>query len=305
MRYVPELLEKYGIKVNKNSLYALIHSYAKDADFPIFFLHYKHKHSVPHQIEYPSNSPNSCKLYFFMSGKFGFIFNNTTYMPAYGDVIIIPENTEKRSCFFSATYVDYYEIIFPLELFNKINIVNPFTKVFHGQYVAKNNVLSLSGATREAVFNTLKKIDELAMEENFNDFLAYSYLIRIMDIVASSQASITDSPKTTILPPKLQAAIDYIHRNFATLEGVDEVALNLGITKTYLARLFKKFDFGTPNEYINDVRISHAKYLLDNGHSPSHACYNSGFTNYSYFVTRFRKITGTTPSKFPKTDKEG
>ncbi len=304
MRFVPELLENYGAKVYEASLYSLIRSYAKDADFPIIFAHYKHKHSVPHRIEYPSKEMLFCRLYFFMSGKFGFIFDNTTYMPAYGDVIIIPENTEMRSCFFSATYVDYYEIDFPLELFSKINMINPFTKVFHGQYVSKNNILTLSSANKDVVFNILKKIDELAFEENFNDFLAYSYLIRIMDIIASSQENITDSAETIILPPKLQAAIDYIHSNFAMLSGVDEIASSLGITKTYLARLFKKFEFGTPNEYINEIRISHAKYLLDSGYSPTHACYNSGFTNYSYFVTRFKKITGTTPSKYPGATEE-
>ena len=304
MRYVPEILEKYGTKVYKNSSYGLIFSYAKDAETPVFFTHYKHKHAITHQIEYSSKSVAACTLYFFLSGKFGFIFDDATYMPAYGDVIIIPENTEKVSRFFSTTYVDYYQIIIPLELFNKINIINPFTKVFHGQYTAKKNVVSLTGTNRDAVINALKKMDELALQENFNDFLAYSYLIRIMDIIASAQESITETPQATILPPKLQAAIDYIHRNFATLSGVDEVSSKLGITKTYLARLFKKFEFGTPNEYINEVRISHAKYLLDNGHSPTHACYNSGFTNYSYFVTRFKKLTGTTPSKYPGAPKE-
>ena len=304
MRYVPELLEKFGVKISRSILHALIYSYAKDAEVPIIFAHYKHKHLVTREIEYHTKAEAFCRLYFFMSGKFGFIFDNTTYMPAYGDAIIIPENTEVMSRFFSTTHVDYYEIIFPIELFNKINIINPFTKVFHGQYVAKKNILSLNGASRETVFGTLKKIEELAMEETFNDFLAYSYLIRIIDIVASSQENITDSSQTTILPPKLQAAIDYIHRNFATLEGVDEVALSLGITKTYLARLFKKFEFGTPNEYINEVRISHAKYLLDNGHSPTHACYNSGFTNYSYFVTRFKRVTGTTPTRYTGTTEE-
>lgn len=304
MRYVPEILEKYGTKIYKNSSYGLIFSYAKDAEIPVFFTHYKHKHAITHQIEYSSKSKATCTLYFFLSGKFGFIFDDATYMPAYGDVIIIPENTEKMSRFFSTTHVDYYEIIFPIELFNKINIINPFTKVFHGQYTAKKNVVSLTGTSRDAVFNALKKIDELAMEKNFNDFLAYSYLIRIMDIIASAQENITETSQPTILPPKLQAAIDYIHRNFATLLGVDEVSSNLGITKTYLARLFKKFDLGTPNEYINEVRISHAKYLLDNGYSPTHACYNSGFTNYSYFVTRFKKITGTTPSRYTCTPEE-
>ena len=304
MRYVPDLLEKYGIKVYKSSPHAIIRSYAKDADVPIIFVHDNHKHVVPYQIEYQTKTVAFCRLYFFMSGKFGFIFDDTAYMPAYGDVIIVPENTESRSFFFSITNTDYYEVSFPLELFNKINIINPFTKVFHGQYASKRNVVSLTGANREAVFNALKKIDELALDENFNDFLAYSYLIRIMDIVASAQEDITNSSETTILPPKLQAAIDYIHSNFATLSGVDEVSSKLGITKTYLARLFKKFDFGTPNEYINEVRISHAKYLLDNGYSPTHACYNSGFTNYSYFVTRFKKITGTTPSRYPGATEE-
>ena len=298
MRYVPELLEKFGVKISPAVLHALIYSYAKDAEVPIIFAHYKHKHLITREIEYRNNTKSFCRFYFFMSGKFGFIFDNTTYMPAYGNVITIPEHTDVRSCFFSTTYVDYYEIEFPLEFFNKINVKNPFVKVFYEQHTAKKNIISLSGASQEAVFNTLKKIDDLAMEKDFNEFLAYSYLIRIMDIIASSQNNVADSSKITILPPKLQSAIDYIHRNFATLSGVDEVSSNIGITKTYLARLFKAFGFGTPNEYINEVRISHAKYLLDSGYSLTDACYNSGFTNYSYFVTRFKKITGTTPSKF-------
>ena len=305
MLYVPQLLEKHGIKVHENSLHALIRSYAKDADAPIIFAHYKHKHSIQHPIQYQLKSPGFCRLYFFMSGKFGFSFDNVTYIPAYGDVIIVPENTDSRSCFFTPTHVDYYELFFPLELFDKINSSNPFTKVFYGSYAAKKDVLSLNGVSREAVFNALKKIDELACEENFNEFLAYSYLIRVMDIIATSQDSVIDVPQTTILPPKLHAAIDYIHCNFATLEGVDEVAINLGITKTYLARLFKKFDFATPSEYINEVRISHAKHLIDNGYSLSQACYNSGFSDYSYFVTRFKQVTGITPSKFSKISKEG
>jgi len=304
MRYDTYLLEKFGVKVYKDSLRLLIYSYAKDAEIPIIFSHYNHKHSVPYEIEYHTMAKNFCRLTFYMSGKYGLVINNYLYIPTYGDIIIIPENEDINSRFFSVTNVDYYQLHFPIEFFNMINIINPFTKVFHNRNTSANNVLSLNKAAREAIFNKLKKIDELAFEENPDQFLAYSYLIQIMNIISSSQKHDAVSVQSAAFSPKFQSAIDYIHSNFATLSGVNEVASNLGITNTYLARLFKKFDFGTPNEYINEVRISHAKYLLDNGYSPTHACYNSGFTNYSHFATKFKKIAGTTPSKYSGTTQD-
>ena len=102
------------------------------------------------------------------------------------------------------------------------------------------------------------------------------------------------------IPQSLKMALNYIHANYTSLTGIEEVAAHCSITGTYLARIFKKFLLCTPNAYVSNLRISHAKYLLNAGKNITEACFDSGFTNYTYFISKFKASTGTTPANFKK-----
>ena len=293
-----ELRKKYNLDISTTTAYGLIYSYAKDATQPVIFSHYAHEHRSIKEINY-NKQYDYCTLYFFMSGKFGFIFDNTICNPSYGDVVIIRDREKFTSCFYTTSFVDYYEINFPAEFFNGINLINPFTKIFYDRKAPNRNLVILNNLNREAIIDILKKIDALANEKSeFRDFLAYSYIIRIAEIICEQQ-----SENTTALPPRkipqaLKDALNYIHAHYTTLGGIDEISENCNITGTYLARLFKKFLLCSPNEYISELRISHAKYLLQSGSNLTDACYNSGFSNYNYFISKFKTVTGTTPAKW-------
>ena len=56
----------------------------------------------------------------------------------------------------------------------------------------------------------------------------------------------------------------------------------------------------SPIDYMNSHKLAHARYLLKNGANTTEACYGSGFSNYNYFITTFKKYTGQTPSQFRK-----
>ena len=178
--------------------------------------------------------------------------------------------------------------------------MNPFKKLFYQKF-HRQNLAVLNQLSRENLINTLKKIDALAKEEGeFRDYFAYSYIIRIAELLCEQQSeSIQILPQRKI-PKSLKQALNYIHAHYATLDGIEEVAPHCNITGTYLARIFKKFLLCTPNAYISNLRISHAKYLLNTGKNITEACYESGFSNYTYFISKFKALTGTTPAKFKK-----
>lgn len=298
MKKADELKLKYNIDTSTTSAYSLIYSYAKDSIHPIIFSHYSHEHQNPKEINYIKQY-DYYTIYVFLNGKFGFMFGDTLYNPSFGDVVIIRNHEKFTSCFYTTSFVDYYEINFPPELFNKINLINPFSKVFHNQNTTNKNFVTFNDISREEVVDLLKKIDQLSHNSNeFRDFLAYSYIIRIAELICDSQVNNNTNLHLKKTPATLKTALNYIHANYTSICGIEEVAKHCDITGTHLARLFRKFLACSPNEYISNLRISHAKYLLQSGCNLTEACYDSGFSNYTYFIYKFKSVTGTSPAKW-------
>ena len=57
----------------------------------------------------------------------------------------------------------------------------------------------------------------------------------------------------------------------------------------------------TTTGFINSIRISHARYLFDNGcNRIQEAMVAVGINSYSHFNTTFKKIVGCSPSEYIK-----
>ena len=91
----------------------------------------------------------------------------------------------------------------------------------------------------------------------------------------------------------------FIDENIATVSSLSEICLHFHYSKNYIIRIFKK-EFGkTPFEYINDVKIKRAMYLLETTSRPiEEISAECGYRNYSYFYKVFVKKTGTSPIKW-------
>lgn len=278
----------------------LIYSYAPRAQEPIVFAHYEHEHTIPHPIHY-LNESRMCKVFIYLAGDFDFLMGDTVYHPEYGDVILARSHEQYTTCFYSPSHVDYYEIALPMEFFERVDFPNPCRAPFFERAEGQSNVLVLPKGSGDRMTDKLREIEWLIQSGNERvDLLAYSYVLQIMEIVHEGVMGAQTQRQTVHVPDKLRSAIDYIHAHYLTMDGVGEVTEHCGVTNTYLSRIFKNALDCTPNEYINSLRISHAKYLLGNGSSLTEACYLSGFSNYTYFITKFKQVAGTTPRKFQK-----
>lgn len=295
-----KLKKDYKLAPSLAASYCLMFSYAKDAADPIVFVHYTHEHHISSPVSYLRNN-KMCTLFIFLSGKFGFVFDKAVCNPAYGDVVMIRDHEKYTACFYSNSHVDYYEINFPVEFFDKISAPNPFYHPFYERNEGERNMVVLDRIACDAMIGKLKEIETLIHTKNtYTDLLAYSYVLQIMEIITAQYGKSSGKPSATRIPAKLKTAVDYIHCNFSTIASVDEVASHCGVTSTYLSRMFKNSLLCTPNEYITNLRISHAKYLLSSGCTLTDACYKSGFNNYTYFISKFKSVVGVTPANFKK-----
>lgn len=96
-------------------------------------------------------------------------------------------------------------------------------------------------------------------------------------------------------------SMNFIKANLHRKLSIDEIAANIGISKYYFIRLFKKATGYTVTDHINMLRCERAKELLINEkYSVKQAANLCGFDNCSYFSNVFKKYIGLTPSEYRK-----
>jgi len=83
-----------------------------------------------------------------------------------------------------------------------------------------------------------------------------------------------------------------------TLENAASIA-NLSVPS--FCRYFKRRTNKTYICFLNEIRIAQACRLLSNEElSIASICYNCGYTSVSYFIKKFKEITGFTPLNYKK-----
>ena len=96
--------------------------------------------------------------------------------------------------------------------------------------------------------------------------------------------------------------LKYIHKNIYDDIDIDDLADVACVTKPYLIRLFKRSIKVSPLQYINRKKIEKAELLLlTEDLSIKELAYTLGFSDHSYFIRLFKKITGKTPQEYRET----
>ncbi len=97
----------------------------------------------------------------------------------------------------------------------------------------------------------------------------------------------------------IRNAVDYIQNNFSENVPVNSIASFVGVSKSYLERLFKA-NFGvTILQYIHERRIEFVKQaLLNTDNTIDEICRKYGFQSKPQLIYEFKKKEGCTPLQF-------
>ncbi|VBB07371.1 Hypothetical protein LUCI_2615 [Lucifera butyrica] len=94
-------------------------------------------------------------------------------------------------------------------------------------------------------------------------------------------------------------AVAYIWQNYARAISLNQAAEHIGVNSSYLSRIFKE-DCGTGfAEYLNNIRVKQAQYLMERTDTKLKEIVSQvGFNNYTYFFKVFKMVVGITPLEY-------
>ena len=106
--------------------------------------------------------------------------------------------------------------------------------------------------------------------------------------------------KSSLHNSKIEAAVRYLEKHFKEPSlTIGEIAGQSFMSEVYFRKLFKA-EFGTsPQKYVVRLRVNHAASLMAAGYySLKEVAALSGFSDYKYFATEFKRQKGVSPSQY-------
>lgn len=226
---------------------------------------------------------NNYEIYICLSKSVSFIVENKPYRVKKGDVIIIrPYEAHRYVCTDSSPH-KYYSIAISAENCSAL------PKIFTDKNAG--NLVSLPDVQKENLIRLCHNLTET--DDKFKKTVE---LFRILELITNLGIT-TD---TQHIPEDVKFCTNYIKNNLKTNITIPHLAEISHVTVNTLERHFKSNLGMSPKEYIQNCRFVSAISIMKQGGSVLQAAEESGFTDYSYFISLFKKKYGKTPLQFKK-----
>ena len=153
-----------------------------------------------------------------------------------------------------------------------------------------------------ATAEVAQDIEQLTKESGLKQVLS---IVSILDQLANDRdAHLLASDGYQLAPgtaetERMKRVLEFILNNFRDEIRVEQIASVAGLAPAAFCRYFKKRTRKSFIEYLNEMRISHARKLLTNNDlSVGQAGIECGFNNVSHFHRQFKLHTGMTPLRY-------
>ena len=93
---------------------------------------------------------------------------------------------------------------------------------------------------------------------------------------------------------------DYIQTHYAETISLDDLAVLVGYSRSYLVRAFKKTFGMTPYAYLINCRVQRARHALRRGEKIVDVALETGFADQAHFQRMFKRLMATTPRQYAR-----
>ncbi|MFC6331816.1 AraC family ligand binding domain-containing protein [Paenibacillus septentrionalis] len=150
---------------------------------------------------------------------------------------------------------------------------------------------------RSELVPVLRELHQMMMlgdREFRKEELFYFLMQQLIEDYADQQALLEKSEQSV----EVTMICEYLREHYKERITLDHLSKLTGLSKYYLLRSFTKQKGISPYSYLETLRISKAKKLLEKGIMPIDAALETGFVDQSHFTNFFKKFIGLTPKQY-------
>ena len=96
--------------------------------------------------------------------------------------------------------------------------------------------------------------------------------------------------------PHVQEILAYLDAHLTEELSIDVLAEQVFLSKYHMMRLFRQETGSSIHSYLQELRLLHARALMEQGLNATEACFRSGFGSYTSFTRAYGRRFGTTPT---------
>lgn len=150
------------------------------------------------------------------------------------------------------------------------------------------------------IVKLIKEICDYTLNTIENDINFFWYQSKIYDLIFSMTEEFPSNRITHLVEDGYEeTAKEYINSNYQKPITVHEIASYIGISRSYLYKLFKKEYDLSPQEYLIEKRLNKAVNLLVHTTKPIKIiAKETGYDDQLHFSKSFRQRFGVSPTKF-------
>lgn len=242
-----------------------------------------------------NNNFNDYLLFYSIDGSSHFTKFDTTYLVPKTSLIISACNTPLTFTKVSKDWHYYFFII-----------GGSHAKLFYNHVRTKNNMIADNIFT--STLDDFMEIFDLMIKKDSTTNETYRYMKvsllihRIFTSMYSLNEKINEAKKMTpVRETDVNIAIKYIKNHYHENITVDSICNEIGFSKYYFCKIFKKQKGTTIYQFLTHYRIVNAKELLTYSNlSINNIAEQVGFKNSLAFIRAFEKIENMTPSEYRK-----
>lgn len=270
---------------------------------PGYHFHFEHNIRPPHyEMTAAEAYTDFYAISYIVSGEILCCSSGTADIVRAGDLTFTPKNIYFRSLCISDTPRECYLLKFT------DSMITDFLRTagydcFEDFYAMHATIHIRKGAQAKI----LSIIDE--MEKEWNTYGRYSEILLkglLNKLIITGMRSGTSVPYTPAPDPGkpnhyLDAAVQYIHIHLHENPDLSETAAAVGISSSYLSKLFIHHMHTPFSTFVLNEKILLAhKLLAASRFSINEIGNRSGFSSTAYFSDCFKRITGESPLQFRK-----